>query len=273
MWCKGYRGGDINNNIYGDTEFIEGLNKLQTDSGMNINNCISFITLKSIFSMDAYVLIPDTNGDAKIREMQQKMNAVTYKYCGVSPCDGLPQIKLTKQIIRYMQIIANDSNDMDGIFGNKTLENFLNLIESKKYEAITILQLLLRINGYMADITGKIDNETLAQIRRFKVLMNLDDPMNDDPSHLRIRNRIDQKLICALIRSCGYLDRDTTCCDTSFIITQEYANDLKNHDYSIVGRYISGTVGERSKALTIEEIEVLKRNKIDLFLIFQEGAR
>ena len=48
---------------------------------------------------------------------------------------------------------------------------------------------------------------------------------------------------------------------------------MKNHDYSIVGRYISGTVGERSKALTIDEIEVLKRNKIDLFLIFQEGAR
>ena len=31
-----------------------------------------------------------------------------------------------KQIIRYMEILSNESSDMDGEFGNDTLINFLN---------------------------------------------------------------------------------------------------------------------------------------------------
>ena len=54
------------------------------------------------------------------------MNKATYKYFDICPCDGISQRKLIKQIIYYMQIISDDSNDMDGEFGNKTLQNFLN---------------------------------------------------------------------------------------------------------------------------------------------------
>lgn len=273
MWCKGYKGGNINSTIYGDGSFLSGLHQLQKDAGLCPSNDIDFYTLKSIFSMDAYVLIEGTEGDPIIREMQQKMNPITYKYCGISPCDGLPQQKLNTQIFWYIQYLSKNQGDLDGCFGPTTLKNFQELLTSRNKEAVSVLQLLLRCNGYKAKITGQIDEETLKQIRRFKVLMNLDDPMNNDPSHLAVKNRINDELICALIRSCGLRSRPTSCCDTSYIITQKVADALKNANYHIVGRYISGTVDNRSKALTIEEIALIRRNNFELFLIFQEGAR
>lgn len=289
MWCKGYSGGDINNDKYGDKKFLSGLHRLQEDSGTEKSDILNRFHIKAIFSMDAYVLVPGTKGDSQIREMQQRMNKYTINYCGISPCDGLPQNKLIKQIVWYMQIVANDPSDLDGEFGSKTIHNFnknlyndikYNLNRSKNEEFLRILQCLLRMNGYKAEITGKFDynvpkesEPTLKQIRRFKTLMNLDDPLNDSAENFERRNSITNELICALLRSCGLRSRPAIACDTSVIMTQEYCNELIEGGYKIIGRYISGFVGKgRNKALSLDEIQLIRKNGIELFLIFQEGG-
>jgi hypothetical protein len=176
-----------------------------------------------------------------------------------------------KQIIWYMQIISNDPSDMDGQFGNDTLQNFLNNLKEnnnsiKFKESVKILQCLLRINKCYANISGNLDDSTNKQIRIFKTIANLDDPFQ-----LTKNNDITKELIGGLIRSCGFKGRKAICCDTSFIINENNINELKLNEYSIIGRYISGNVKNRSKALTYEEINLLRNNNIEIFLIFQEG--
>ena len=62
MFCKGYSGGDVNNETYGDLDFFIGLKQLLEDCGLQDvpefnNNKVNFKLLKAIFSMDSYVLI------------------------------------------------------------------------------------------------------------------------------------------------------------------------------------------------------------------------
>ncbi len=276
MFCKGYSGGDVNNETYGDLDFFIGLKQLLEDCGLQDvpefnNNKVNFKLLKAIFSMDSYVLI--NKGNKEIREMQKILNKNTYKQLEISPCDGISQRKLIKQIIWYMQIISDDSNDMDGGFGSKTLNNYLNNFNenknSKKFiESVKILQCLLIINKCFLKINGNLDEETNKQIRIFKTKANLEDPFSTKKT-----DTINEELISGLIRSCGLKSRKTICCDTCLIMNQKYLDELKSEGYSIIGRYISGTVGGKyNKALSHEEIDLLIKNKFEVFLIFQEGA-
>ena len=280
MWCKGYHGGEVNCEAFGDSIFFKGLNNLLKDAGLESvpefnNNQLNFALIKAIFSMDAYELIK-SQGNQEIRKMQQNMNRFTYKYIGISPCDGIPQRKLINQIVWYMQIISNDPSDMDGGFGDKTLQNFLNNFNenhnsNKFIESVKILQCLLIMNKCLTIIDGQLDNndddKTNKEIRKFKTMANLEDPFE-----IKKSNNITKELIAGLLRSCGLKSRKTICCDTSYIINQNNIYELKTEGFSIIGRYISGTVKNRSKALSIEEINLLRNNQIEIFLIFQEGA-
>jgi hypothetical protein len=83
-----------------------------------------------------------------------------------------------------MQIVSADSSDMDGGFGDKTLNNYLNNFEKdinsvKFIESVKILQCLLTINKCSLPINGKLDNETKKQIRTFKSIANLEDPFKE----------------------------------------------------------------------------------------------
>ena len=277
MWCKGYSGGEINEETYGDAKFNQGIKNLLSDAGLQDvpefqNNKINFTLLKAIFSMDAYILINE-QGNPFIRNMQITMNKMTYKYEGICPCDGIPQHKFIKQIIWYMQIVSNDPSDLDGGFGNKTLSNYLNNFKesntsNKFIESVKILQTLLCLNRCNVNPDGNLNEETFKKIRTFKTMANLDDPFKKEKT-----NDINGELIAGLLRSCGLKSRKTICCDTCKIINQKYIDELKSSGYSIIGRYISGTVGgSTSKALTEEEIKLLRNNNFELFLIFQEGA-
>ena len=66
MWCKGYHGGDVYDERYGDGILSKGLNNLIRDAGLQDipdfnNDTINFKLLKAIFSVDAYVLMPKSN--------------------------------------------------------------------------------------------------------------------------------------------------------------------------------------------------------------------
>ena len=276
MWCKGYHGGDVYDEEYGDSIFTKGLNNLIKDAGLEDiqefnNDTINFKLLKAIFSLDAYVVI-ESKGLPIIREMQQNMNKYTYKYIGIFPCDGVPQSKLIKQIVLYMQIVSNDPSDFDGEFGDKTLNNFLNNLKKNSnsfqyIESVKILKCLLCINKLPLLLTGDLNEATYKRIREFKTIANL-----GDPTQLNKNNDINKELVAGLLRSCGLKSRKTFCCDTSYIINQNNIKYLISEGYSIIGRYISGTVSNRSKALTMEEIDLLLENDFEIFLIFQEGA-
>lgn len=127
------------------------------------------------------------------------------------------------------------------------------------------------MNKCLTIIDGQLDNndddKTNKEIRKFKTMANLENPFE-----IKKSNNITKELIAGLLRSCGLKSRKTICCDTSYIINQNNIYELKTEGFSIIGRYISGTVKNRSKALSLEEINLLRNNQIEIFLIFQEGA-
>ncbi|WP_270295179.1 glycoside hydrolase domain-containing protein [Eggerthella sinensis] len=79
-----------------------------------------------------------------------------------------------------------------------------------------------------------------------------------------------------LLVSTGNPNRDAQACDCSTLLTAAKARVIKNDGYSIVGRYLTGTVGgganKRDKNLTSEELETIFDARLRVFCIFQDDA-
>lgn len=80
----------------------------------------------------------------------------------------------------------------------------------------------------------------------------------------------------SLLTSKGDTGRLALACDCSTILTSTQANDLYESGYRYIGRYLTGTVGvgteERSKALTISEINAIQNAGLSIFPIYQDGG-
>lgn len=80
----------------------------------------------------------------------------------------------------------------------------------------------------------------------------------------------------SLLTSKGDTSRKSYACDCATILNSEQAKDLRNSGYTHVGRYLTGTVGvgpdERPKALTLNEINIIKEVGLSLFPIYQDGG-
>lgn len=77
----------------------------------------------------------------------------------------------------------------------------------------------------------------------------------------------------SLLTSAGNPDRSAIACDTSFQLNATRVSTLKKAGYSIVGRYLTGSVGsgstERAKNLTATEVQTITSAGLALFPIFQ----
>ncbi|MFT8937974.1 glycoside hydrolase domain-containing protein [Liquorilactobacillus sp.] len=83
-------------------------------------------------------------------------------------------------------------------------------------------------------------------------------------------------IFMSLLTSAGNPDRSAIACDTSYQLNATRVATLKNAGYSIVGRYLTGTVGsgtsERAKNLTTDEITAITTGGLKIFPIYQDGA-
>lgn len=270
LWCKGYTGGySYSYNGVADDQTISGLLALKQDAGISAilpGGQISAKLMKSLLSMDQFVLMASAGGKSEIRAIQQYLNANFGDYIGIIPCDGLYQRAMNEALIKRLQYIEGQrGTQVDGIFGNGT-KNLLPILTDSNHpaEAVRLFNFCLTCNGYTT--TGTAWNNTVkTNTRAFQSSHMLEETGNGDVNTWM-----------ALLLSKGNTDRPAQGCDCSTILDAAKANALFAAGYRYVGRYVSGTVGsgtaERSKALTKAEMTAIFNAGLRLFAIYQEGG-
>lgn len=265
LWCKGYstEASEITKHFYGGT--AQGIIEMKAAAGCkDTSSTVTLNVMKALMSMTQFELV--TNGNSSIRKAQQDMNYGYEAYIGLSPCDGLYSRDMNKSMIKVLQAIEGFSvSAATGNFGDGTRSK-LPIIPSNgilpqntEKEAIKLIKTALLCNGYTVNIDSTAwDIITISAIQAFQYNMC-----------------IDQTGICnedtwmALLISTGNPDRSCVACDTRFEMTQKRIEYLKDNGYKIVGRYLTG--GDY-KELRYNEAELIIKNGLELFLIFQESG-
>lgn len=256
FYCRGIDPHGFNG-IFGNG-LTDAVKTLQSQAGLeNLNGIITPMILKAILTTDAYTLL--SNGDAKIREIQQALNRKYYLYIGLIPTNGIYDRKTNRALIKALQ--KEIGVDVDGIWGPGTLDKCPTLQRgSTKKNLVYILQYALYVNGFDPNgFDGGYGNGVVTAVTNFQKFTML------DPDGI-----CGKQTWASLLISYGDKNRKTSACDTRFEITTERANILKNNGYYIVGRYLTG--GD-FKELREGELERIINEGMCMFPIFQENGR
>lgn len=270
FWCKGIIPGVTGNDPLDGkyTKYTkDAVSEFQEKAGLEPDGYLTAMLMKALLDMSAFDLI----GDSKIRLMQQELNRKYNKYFGLLPCDGIYQRDTNQAIIYGLQCEMGMPVGMaNGYFGTGTTAGCPKISVSHPNKAnIELLQYALYVNDeYKGPFDGKFTIEVAEAIRRFRQFMKIGD------QSLGIA---DMPVIKALLATTGDTNRATNACDTSMqILKQAHVDILKNAGYNTIGRYLTGTVGsgveERPKNLTVNELNLLKKNNFKIFPIYQDGG-
>lgn len=270
LWCKGYYG-YVNYNYDGhiDQTTFDGLETLKEDAGIDGLlgwGVISAKLMKSLLSMDQFVLVESAGGKSDIREIQQYLNANFGDYIGIIPCDGIYQRSMNEALIKRLQYIEGQRGSaVDGIFGSGT-QSLLPILNDSNHpaEAVRLFNFCLTCNGYNSSGTAWT-SDVKTQACAFQSRYLIAETGNGD---------VDTWM--ALLLSKGNPNRAAQGCDCATILDEAKANALYAAGYRYVGRYLSGTVGSGpsvlSKAMTKSEMTAIFNAGLRIFAIFQEGV-
>ena len=270
LWCKGYYG-YVNYNYDGhiDQTTFDGLETLKEDAGIDGLlgwGVISAKLMKSLLSMDQFVLVESAGGKSDIREIQQYLNANFGDYIGIIPCDGIYQRSMNEALIKRLQYIEGQRGSaVDGIFGSGT-QNLLPILNDSNHpaEAVRLFNFCLTCNGHKSSGTAWT-SAVKEKTRAFQSRYSIAETGNGD---------VDTWM--ALLLSKGNPNRAAQGCDCATILDEAKANALYAAGYRYVGRYLSGTVGSGpsvlSKAMTKSEMTAIFNAGLRIFAIFQEGV-
>lgn len=265
FWCKGISPQAFDGKYTTETE--EAISTLQKNAGVASNGKLTVPLLKALFDMSAFVLVP--GGDSKIRAMQQNLNAAYQAYFGILPCDGIYQRETNTALIYALQAEEGMSpSEANGIYGPGTTSRTPVVNIGATGNIVKIIQWGLYVNGFYktGDFNGVFSNGVGDEIISFRKFMKL-------PSYT---STADMTVIKGLLSSAGNTSRDSIACDTSTQLTLEQIQYLKAIEFSVVGRYLTGSVGtganKRNKYLTSEEIENLVNEGFSIFPIYQDGG-
>lgn len=268
LWCKGYGTGasGITEHFYGGTG--SAIISLKRDAGYESpDSTVTLNVMKALLSMNQYVTIYSQGGTDLIRNIQRQLNRKYEDYIGLIPCDGLYGREMNKALIFVLQAIEGLSvEEATGNFGQQTklkvpiLPDTSGALTGKAVEEATyLLKYALCCNGYTLSISNADWDDTLvATIREFQSDLKLNETGTAN---------IDTWM--SLLLSKGNPDRACVACDTRFEITTSRATELKEKNYSIVGRYLTGT---DYKALREDEPQRILDNGLYFFPIFQESS-
>lgn len=258
MWCKGFSPGGFTGTFGDKTE--EGVKRFQESAGLvesKVNGIANPMIFKALLNMDAYVLV--SSGDPKIREIQMFLNRDYHNWIGLRPTDGRYGRDTNKALIYAIQV-EEGIDEPNGVFGPTTQSLLPTLAPgSKNTPFVKIMQYALYCNRFdPTGFTGVFGNGTLSALKKFQEFCLLvPDGYCGKQSWM------------SLLISHGDKDRKGEAFDCSTPITQERANTLKANGYKYAGRYIAG--GEQ-KRITIPEIELLFKNDMKWFPIFQKSG-
>ncbi len=265
FWCKGISPSDFSDVFTEST--ASAIKELQSDAGLTADGKVTVNLMAALFDMSAFTLV--ASGKTKVREMQQYLNGKFSDGLGqIMPADGVYQRDTNTALIYALQRAEGLGTSSNGVYGNATIENCPVLAEnSTNTDAVRVLQFGLIVNGFDVPTDGVFSSTIGDAVAAFSTVMNL------EPITGRIAGN---RVIKGLLTSNGDTTRDSIACDTSKQLTANDASLLKKYGFSIVGRYLTGTVGvgdnERAKNLTANEISLITAAGLSIFPIYQDGG-
>lgn len=259
LWCKGYSGDVIGG---GWSAFVTAsVTLVRSDLGLSAVPSVDVKLMKSLLTMDAYVLLP--GGNSSIRSGQRWLNG---KYLGrqdfaVVPCDGLFTRSLQQAVMFALQYELGMADGVaNGNFGPGTQSGIQaqagfgpGAIDSAK-NFVRLCQIALAGNGYATSINGVCDQPMIDKIIAFQQFMEI-----------AVSGSVDYGTWAALLVSTGDPNRAVTGFDTSTPVTQAFAAARWSEGYRVVGRYL--TVA--SQAIAPGELETLFDQGFKLLPVFQ----
>ena len=262
LWCKGYSvGSGISQNFYSGTG--NAIKKLKADMGIEGNSTVTLDIMKSLLSMQQYVLLKHYGGTTDVRNIQQKINREYKNYTGIIPCDGLYGREMNKALIQILQSLEGYSpNDATGHFGNGT-KSKLKTITSSNFSSygkwVWLAKATLNCLGYKCIQDNIWNSDFENNLSKFQ-----------EDYKISVNKQLDINTWMALLTSKGNPDRTAKACDTRFEVTDLLLEKLKSDGYEIVGRYLTGGP---FKEIKDGELERIVNGGMKYFPIFQENGR
>ncbi|WP_445621894.1 glycoside hydrolase domain-containing protein [Lacticaseibacillus paracasei] len=265
FWCKGISPVDFNNEFTNNT--LNAVKELQQDAGIAADGSVTVAFMAALFDMAAFVLV--SSGDAKVRTMQQALNR---KFSGelqeLMPCDGIYQRATNTALIYALQrAIGMSSAQANGNYGPGTIAATPTVNQGANSDVVQVIQYGLYVNGfYTGAFDGYFSSDVATAVVAFRKFMNLP-PFN---------STADLTVIKGLLTSNGNTNRDSNTFDTATQLSAAQAKQLKQFDFSIVARYLTGSVGagaaERDKYLTSTELANLTEAGLKVVPIYEDGG-
>ncbi|MGM0218530.1 glycoside hydrolase domain-containing protein [Enterococcus sp. AZ126] len=268
FWCKG-----INPGVSG-TEALDGVytkftkqavQEFQKMAGLSPDGYLTAMLMKALLDMSAFALL----GDVNIRLMQQELNKKYNKYFGLLPCDGIYQRETNEALIYALQAeLGMGPETANGYYGPGTTAQTPTLVEGNSGNFVKILQWALYVNGFneAGNFDGRFTASLGEEVYSFRYFMKL-------PPYNKVA---DMTVIKGLLSSAGNTNRSASACDMATQLTKQQAQVIKNNGFSIVGRYLTGSVGvganKRDKNLTLTEIKNITDSGLNIFPIYQDGG-
>ncbi len=279
LWCKGYATHYQRLDTHFDEVVEIAIENLKIDAGLKkVDGVVTLNVMKALLSMDYFVIGAGTDGDTKIRMIQQELNRRYERYIGLMPCDGVYGRNTNKALIYALQAEEGLSvpgsgvgTEANGNFGPTTQklcptlpDTTRKLTDLKEANFTRILDFSLYCNGFgVFDNSGAFDDDTRTALREFQQHLALP-----------VTEVADLGTWMSLLTSKGDTSRPAEAFDCATILTPVKAQTLKNAGYKIGGRYLTGTIsGGISKALTDEEIQIIFDAGLRFFPIYQTSAR
>lgn len=263
LYCKGYSGGALDGSLGATSQ--AGIQRMQSDMGMGATGRLTAKQLKSLLTMDAYVLVAGGSND--VRTVQRWLNKT---YSGradfaIVPADGLNSRDVQRGLILAVQYVLGMADGVaNGNFGPGTRGGL------RKATALTVgasdtgsglvrlFKAALLLNGqYGVDWNGVTYSQaTAAAAERFQKF-----------AALSATGMGDYQTWCSLLVSTGDPERSGAAADCSEPLNTARATALHNAGFRVVGRYLTGGT---QKKLTDVEIDVIMKAGLRFFPIYQD---
>lgn len=262
LWCKGYLGGYTWFSY--DAVVTSSVQKVTADMGLIASSSVSVKVLKSLMSMDAYVLL--AGGTEEKRAVQRWLNG---KYShrsafNILPCDGLFSRNTQQGIMYAIQYELNMTDSVaNGNFGPSTksgLRSNGNVSQGSTDTTknwVRLFQGSLRLNGYSSPFSGTFDPSTRGATISFQQYAEL-------PTH----GSGDYRTWASLLISTGDETRPGMASDMATQLNAGLCVELYKAGYRTVGRYLT----VKSKRYLPGELQAIFDAGLETFPILQEDG-
>lgn len=278
LFCKGYAAGGITGIYY--TSGVSAVKQLQEDANIGVTGIVDWKVWSALLSYNWFTapMSPLTPSDGTIRLIQRQLNADYSDYINVRACDGIMSRETALSLLGALQaaegILAEGEtltnlNELN--FGEKTTEKFPGPLKlgNTKTKFNQLVQYALYFNGYNpGNFNGNFNETTQIAVSNFQSFYGLNGIIRDNSGE------VGYQTMMSLLLSRGDTNRPAFACDCSTVLNTRQAQDLKAAHYEVVGRYLTGTVGQemRPKALTPGEIKRIMNAGLRIFPIYQDGG-